>query len=250
MRRVTTKERAAPGFSTRSNHVARMAERLAEEQAALRRVAKLVARQVPTEEVFAAVTAEVGRLLDTHLAGMARYEGDNALTVLSTWADEGEFGGAHPLVPGPWPLEGGDLASMIWRSGRPVRIVDYRGVPGRIAEFVRDELGIGSSLGSPIIVDGRLWGALFVHAKQIDEPLPRETGLRLTGFTQQRLVSIGLALRHAQHELGPSANGTAATLEGALAELTLAIEEVRQLTRGVRPVTPGPPLTTELRCAS
>ena len=52
---------------------------------------------------------------------------------------------------------------------------------------------------------------------------------------QQRLVSIGLALRHAQHELGPSANGTAATLEGALAETTLAIEELRGLALGVRP---------------
>ena len=52
---------------------------------------------------------------------------------------------------------------------------------------------------------------------------------------QQRLVSIGLALRHAQHELSPSANGTAATLDGALGEITLAIEELRELARGVRP---------------
>jgi signal transduction histidine kinase len=51
---------------------------------------------------------------------------------------------------------------------------------------------------------------------------------------QQRLVSIGLALRHAQHELSP-ANGTASTLEGALGEVTLAIEELRELARGVRP---------------
>jgi len=141
---------------------------LAEEQAALRRVATLVARGAPPEELFAAVIEEVGRLLGTHLAGMARYESDDTLTVLATWAAEGE----HPLVRGPWPLEGGDLASTIWRTGRPVRIDDYHGVPGRIAAFVREELGIGASVGSPIVVEGRLWGALFVHSKQTHQPLP------------------------------------------------------------------------------
>src|SRR5215207_572849 len=51
---------------------------------------------------------------------------------------------------------------------------------------------------------------------------------------QQRLVSIGLALRHAQHELGP---GTEAgeTLEAALAEIAVAIQELRELARGLRP---------------
>jgi signal transduction histidine kinase len=50
---------------------------------------------------------------------------------------------------------------------------------------------------------------------------------------QQRLVSIGLALRHAQHELGPEAAGQ--TLEGALAEIGVAIGELRELARGLRP---------------
>ncbi|MDX6411891.1 MAG: hypothetical protein QOE91_1407, partial [Gaiellaceae bacterium] len=143
--------------------------RLAEEQAALRRVATLVARGVPPEEVFAAVTEEVGRLLGTHLSGMARYDSDDTVTVVATWAAEGGHGGEHPLVPGPWPLEGGDVASMIRGTGRSVRIDDYRGIPGRIAAFVRDELLVGSSAGSPIVVEGRLWGALFIHAKQTQE---------------------------------------------------------------------------------
>ena len=117
---------------------------LADEQAALRRIATLVARGVPPEEVFAAVTAEVGRLLGGGLAGMARYDSDDTVTVVATWAAESEHGGAHPFVPGPWPLDGGDLASMISRTGRSVRIDDYEGVPGPFAAFVRDELGIGS----------------------------------------------------------------------------------------------------------
>jgi signal transduction histidine kinase len=181
---------------------------LAEEQAALRRIATLVARGVPPEEVFAAVTEEVGRLLATGFAGMARYESDNTVTVLATWAAEDEHGGAHPLVPGPWPLEGGDLASMISRTGQPVRIDDYHGVPGPIAAFVRDELGIGSSVGSPIVVEGRLWGALFVHAKQTSQPLPGDTESRLAGFTE--LVATAIANAEARAEVGRLAEEQAA----------------------------------------
>ena len=194
---------------------------LAEEQAALRRVATLVARGVPPNDVFAAVTAEVGRLLGTELAGMARYDNDETVTVLATWAAEGEHGGAHPLVPGPWPLEGGDLASMIWKTGRPVRIDDYHGVAGRIAAFVRDELGINSSLGSPIVVEGRLWGALFLHSKQT-QPLPRDTESRLTAFTE--LVATAIA----------NAEGRAGLAR--LAEEQAALRRVATLVaEGVRP---------------
>jgi signal transduction histidine kinase len=176
--------------------------RLAEEQAALRRIATLVAGGIPPEELFAVVTEEVGQLLGTHFAGMARYESDDTVTVLATWADEDEHGGAHPLVPGPWPLEGGDLATTIARTGRPVRIDDYHGVPGRIAAFVRDELGIGSSLGSPIVVEGRLWGALFVHTKQTHRPLPVDAESRLTGFTE--LVGTAIANGESRSELAAS----------------------------------------------
>ena len=54
---------------------------------------------------------------------------------------------------------------MIFRTGRPVRIDDYHGVPGRIAAFVREQLGISSSVASPIVVEGRLWGVLFLHSE-------------------------------------------------------------------------------------
>jgi signal transduction histidine kinase len=163
---------------------------LAEEQAALRRVATLVARAAPPGEVFAAVTEEVGRLLGVHFAGMARFDHGDTVTVLGAWAAEGE---QHPLVPGPWPLEGGDLASMIWKTGRPVRIADYDGVPGPIAAFVREQLGIRSSVASPIVVEGRLWGTLFVHSTQTQRPLPPDTESRLTGFTELVVTALGNA---------------------------------------------------------
>jgi signal transduction histidine kinase len=161
---------------------------LAEEQGALRRVATLVARGAPPGEVFAAVTEEVGRLLGAHFAGMGRFDGGDTVTVLAAWAAEGE---QHPLVPGPWPLEGGDLASMIWTTGRSVRIDDYDGVPGPIAVFVREQLGVRSSVASPIVVEGRLWGTLFIHSKQTQRALAPDTESRLTGFTE--LVATALA---------------------------------------------------------
>jgi signal transduction histidine kinase len=247
--------------------------RLAEEQAALHRVATLVARGAPPEKLFAAVTEEVGRLLGTQLAGMARFESNDTLTVLATWAAEGE----HPLVRGPWPLDGDDLGSRISRTGRPVRIDSYHGLPGPIAAFVRDELGISSSVGSPIVVEGRLWGALFVHCKHTHEPLPRDTESRLTGFTelvataianagsraelmasrarvvaaadetrrrierdlhdgvQQRLVSLGLELRAAQATV-PAQLGE---FEGALAQVARGLgsvfEELREISHGIHP---------------
>jgi signal transduction histidine kinase len=162
--------------------------RLAAEQAALRRVATLVARGVPPEEVFAAVTAEAGQLLGAHLAGMGRYESDPAVTVVAAWAAEGED---HPMVPGPWPLEGGDLASAVFQTGRPVRIDDYRDAPGPIAAFVRDELGVGSSVASPILDEGRLWGVLFLHSKPGRQPFAPDAESRLTGFTE--LVATAIA---------------------------------------------------------
>ena len=170
--------------------------RLAQEQAALRRVATLVARGAAADELFAAVAGEVGPLLGAHLAGMGRYDSDDTVTVLAAWAAEGE---QHPLVPGPWPLEGGDLASIVFSTGHSVRIDDYQGVPGRIAEFVRDELGIGSSVASPIVAEGRLWGVLYLHAKQIHQPFPRDAESRLTGFTE--LVATAVANAESRAEL-------------------------------------------------
>jgi signal transduction histidine kinase len=130
---------------------------------------------------------------------MARYASDDTVTVVATWAAKGEY---HPLVPGPWPLEGGDLASTVAKTGRPVRIDDYRGVPGRIAAFVRDELGISSSVASPIVVEGRLWGTLFLHSKQTRQPLPRDTESRLVGFTE--LVATAIANAESRAALAAS----------------------------------------------
>jgi signal transduction histidine kinase len=106
------------------------------------------------------------------------------------------------LVPGPWPLDGDDLAATIARTGQPVRIDDYKGLRGPIAAFVRDELGIGSSVASPIVVEGRLWGTLFIHAKQTGQPFPGDTQSRLGSFTE--LVGTAVANAESRGELAAS----------------------------------------------
>jgi GAF domain-containing protein len=178
---------------------------LDEEQAALGRVATLVAHGSAPEELFAAVTREVGLLLGASLAGMGRYGSDDTVTVLAAWAAEGE---QHPLRPGPWPLEGDDLASTIFRTGRSVRIESYQGVPGPIAAFVRDELGIDSSVASPIVVEGHLWGVLFLHAKQTHGAFTRDAESRLSGFTE--LVAAAIANAESRASLARLAEEQAA----------------------------------------
>jgi len=169
---------------------------LAQEQAALRRVATRVAVGLPPGELFGAVTAEVGRLLEADLAGMIQYVSDDTIIPLATWAAEGE----HPQVRGPWSLEGDRIATRILTTRRPAREEDWAADGGPIAAFVLNEMGVHSSVGSPIVVEGRIWGALFVHSKRPDEPLPGDTEARLTHFAE--LVATAISNAQARDEVG------------------------------------------------
>ena len=187
---------------------------LAGEQAALRRVATLVARGVSSDELFAAVAAEVGGLLGADLAGMIRFEPDATVTPVATWAADGE----HPPVPDRWATEKGDPTKMVAETRRPVRVDDWTAVPGPIAAFIRDELHVRSSVGSPILVEGRLWGALAVHSRQ-SGPLPADTEARLTNFAE--LVATAISNAQARAEVARLAEEQAALRRVA----TLVAEE-------------------------
>jgi signal transduction histidine kinase len=176
---------------------------LAEEQAALRRVATLVARDVPSEELFAAVAREVGGLLGADLAGMIRFEPDDTVTPVATWAADGE----HPPVPDRWATEEGDPTTMVAETRRPARVDDWTAVPGPIAAFIRDELHVRSSVGSPIVVEGGLWGALAVHSRE-SGPLPPDTEARLHQFTE--LVATAISNVQARAEMRRLADEQAA----------------------------------------
>jgi GAF domain-containing protein len=175
---------------------------LADEQAALRRVATFVALDMPPSELFAAVTEEVGRLLGTDLAAMLRFDGDEAMTSLATWD---AIAGEQP-VGARLPLEGAGPAAMVWETGRPARMEGYEGIDPRLAAM-REAVGVRSSVGSPIVVDGRVWGALCVHSKK-DDPLSADTESRLMNFSQ--LVATGIANARARAEVNRLADEQAA----------------------------------------
>jgi GAF domain-containing protein len=103
--------------------------RLADEQAALRRVATLVARESPPREVFAAVAAELGRFLPVEDTAMLRYEEDGTAIVVASWGKRGDV-----LEVGTrMPIGGENLTELVRRTGRPARIDDYATATGAIA---------------------------------------------------------------------------------------------------------------------
>jgi GAF domain-containing protein len=158
---------------------------LAEEQAALRRVATLVARGAPPEQVFAAVTEEVARLLPTDLANMDRFDPDGAFTIV------GSVGSAAERWPvgSRWPLAGKNLATTVLETARPARIESYAEASGTHVDHARAG-GTRSSVGAPIMVEGRVWGMMAVGTSRA-EPLPPDTAARLGSFTE--LVAAAIA---------------------------------------------------------
>jgi PAS domain S-box-containing protein len=176
---------------------------LAEEQAALRRVATLVARESPPAETFAAVAEEVARLLGVEDTTIFRYEDDWTATVVADRAGDRVV----PLAIGSrMSLEGESATALVRRTGRPARLDDFSNATGALADYTRDA-GIGSSVASPIVVDGRLWGAV-VAATRDEEPMPPTTEARIGQFTE--LVATAIANVEARAEVERLADEQAA----------------------------------------
>jgi signal transduction histidine kinase len=171
-------------------------ERLADEQAALRRVATLVAHESPPGQVLAAVAEEVGRLLGVEDTTIFRYEGDWTAIVV---ADRGERDVPMP-IGSRVSLQGESATALVRRTGRAARVDDFSGATGPLADYTR-AAGIGSTVGSPIVVDGRLWGAM-IAATRTDEPMPADTELRIAEFTE--LVATAISNMQARSDLAAS----------------------------------------------
>src|ERR1700751_3021390 len=163
--------------------------RIAEEQAALRRVAVLVAGGAPPEEVFGAVTEEVGRLLEVDFATLVRYDPQDAITIVGTWTSTGA---PSPTPVGDrMPLGGRNLSTLVYQTGRPERI-DYDDVSGAIGDAGAREWRLRSSAGVPNRIEGRLWGAMRVAFTR-EESLPADAEARLAGFTELVATAVPTA---------------------------------------------------------
>jgi signal transduction histidine kinase len=244
---------------------------LADEQAALRRVATLVAREASPEEVFAAVTEEVGRLLPVDMAALWRYETDGSATVVGAWSRSGR----HVPLGTRLPIAGGNMAAAVLETRGPVRIDSYDDAPGELALRMRD-LGVRSSIGSPVLVDGRLWG-MMAGASLAAVPIAPGTENRLVDFTelagtavanaesraeltssrarivssgdqarrrierdlhdgiQQRLVALALDARGAEGLAGPGQTDLAARIAAVREGLVGAVDELREVAHGIHP---------------
>ena len=240
----------------------------ADEQAALRRVAMLVARPTAPEDVFAAVTEEAGRLLGADYITMARYDPDGARTIVASWSS---IGAGYP-VGNRARLGGWNVQTLVFQTGRPARIDDYAGASGPLAEAAR-EFGFRAAAGAPVRVEGRLWGVMYMGSTR-QEPLPAGTEARLGRFTelagtaianaeaqaaltasrarivatadatrrriehnlhdgaQQRLVSLTLDARAAQAAAPP---GTSEQFDHLAAGMDGVLDDLREIARGLHP---------------
>jgi signal transduction histidine kinase len=195
---------------------------------------------------------------------MLRYEDDGTATPVASW-------GAHPGPLGArFPFED-DICSQVFATARPARVDHYADAPGRAAIMA---LGVRSVVGAPIIVDGRLWGAMIAVAA---DPLPQDTGSRMARFTeliasaianidarsaltasrtrivaaadeerrrvvrdlhdgaQQRLVHAIITLKLAQQTLEREAGDAVSLVSEALEHAQYANSELRELAHGILP---------------
>ena len=245
-------------------------ERLAQEQAALRRMATLVAEGADTGEVFAAVAREVSEVMHLPVAAVQRYEDDQTTTVIAAWSDR-----PHPFQPGTrWPYHAAGLAARLRQTGRAGRVVDYSHRRGAFAAKAR-QVGLHSVAAAPITVDGAVWGLVTIAST--DGPLPDQVEDRLAEFTellgtaiantqsrtelsasrarivaaadetrrrlerdlhdgiQQRLVSLALKARTIETMTPRPANQIQGELSLLADGLGTALDELREISRGIHP---------------
>ena len=246
------------------------ANRLAEEQAALRRVATLVASSAQPKQVFQMVAEEAGRLLDARTAATVRFDEDSAV-IVGSWSD-GEGAGIEVGTLVPYSEPGNPVYRATHDGGR---IDDYAELAGEAARLTRLR-GYRSAVMAPITADGRLWGTLAVFSASANH-FPADAEERLADFTnlvalalesaeahdqltasrariveasvaerrrlernlhdgaQQRLVTLAVHLRIAQETLREDPDAAEGMLAHVGEDLKLALEELRELARGLHP---------------
>ncbi|MEV0971127.1 sensor histidine kinase [Microtetraspora glauca] len=247
--------------------------RIAEEQAALRRVATLVARGISPTELFNRVAQEVCMILGADRVAIGRYD-TGRMTVVGSWSLR--YGTASGLPIGSqWPLEEPSVSARVRRILRPARVSDYGTGMGKISEWARDQ-GVTVSVGCPILVEARLWGVVIAFSVD-PEPTLRCAEERMRDFTdlvataisnaqvradlaasrarvvaaadesrrriernlhdgaQQQLVSLALELRAAEAGMPPEQSDARKRLTHALNGLTGVMEDLQELSRGIHP---------------
>jgi signal transduction histidine kinase len=244
---------------------------LADEHAALRRVATLVAAEAAPRRVFQQVTEEAGRLLGMPAATVVQYRSADLATVVGGWSEDGNL--RFP-VGSSLELGGEGVAGKVLRTGTPER-EDYAEASGTLAATLR-AAGYRAAVAAPVSVAGRLWGAL-VAATRSDKRLPAGLEQQLCDFAdlvgqalanadarerlaasraelvevsdaerrrlernlhdgaQQRFVSVALDLGMIDAKLDNDPPGAREALTAARDDLARGLDELRELARGLHP---------------
>jgi PAS domain S-box-containing protein len=256
---------------TERNQAAADLRRLAQQQAALRRVATCVASEIDSSSVFDIVAEEVACLLAGRSANVVRFEPEaSAGTMVGGWTRDFRSLPVGSRVT----FDGPTAVGQVRRHNRAARVDDYSNVAGEFAAVIRN-LGIDASVAAPIRVGGELWGAIVVSTT-LDAPLTPDSEARIEEFAelvalglasaaaraelaasrarivaagdaerrrlernlhdgaQQQLVTLSLALRMARSTLD-EASEAAVMLDAASDQLMQALAELRELARGIHP---------------
>jgi signal transduction histidine kinase len=241
--------------------------RIAEEQAALRRVATLVARGEEPAAVFEAVTEEIRALFHADATALIRFESNGEATFL------GCRGWSSQRLPGTRFQPPRGFASV-----RETGLVAHYGIDDVTPRTLLDEMrqeGVRFAVNAPIAVEGLVWGAINVWSR--GGPFPLDIEQRIVNFTeliataianadvrskltqsrarivatadatrrrierdlhdgaQQRLVALALELRLA-HDSVPAELPALGNSIGRVAyELAAVQEELREISRGIHP---------------
>ena len=173
-------------------------ERLAQDQAALRRVATLVARASPREDIYAAVAGEIAQRLGAEVVVVLRYEANGTATIVGGWG----VSGLQIPIGAELTLAGQGVASSVWRTRRAARVERFDGPPGSLAGTIR-RLGFHIGVGSPIFVDDDLWGVAFAATAR-QGALPAGSEERIAEFTQLVAAAIANAEAAASCDASPT----------------------------------------------
>jgi signal transduction histidine kinase len=173
---------------------------------------------------------------------MGRYEPDETVMFLAGWSKEGErlpVGTRHALG-------GKNVVTFVFETGWSGRLGSDADSSGALGEVAR-ERGFRSSVGTPITVEGRLWGVMMT-ASTGEHALPPDTEARLADFTE--LVATALANAESRAELAASRARIVATADETRRRIERDLHDgVQQklvtLTLALRSLEAGMPLERE-----
>jgi signal transduction histidine kinase len=161
--------------------------RLADEQSALRRLATLVPGGAQPPLVFGAVCRETGRLFEVTSVNLAHFTTDGLNVTMAGWSVHDTHLPTGTLLP----LEGDSINVLVRETAAPGRFDSYEGASGELAALLRKR-GVKSEVGAPVVVEGRVWGALIAGTDD-PEPLPARLEQRLSSFAELIATAISNA---------------------------------------------------------